>query len=102
MTRTKFTYPTVVWVRKALSGREIVLLVFSEAQKLSHMFVEDCVHEMCVIERFGSVRLNPNIDVRIFRINIYHDLCHGILSVLQRMMLDNIPSTLRMMRTKAT
>lgn len=98
MTRTKFTYPTVVWVRKALSGRGIVLLVFSEAQKLSHLFVEDCVHVMCVIEEFGSVRLNPIS----FRINIYHDLCHGILSVLQRMMLDNMSSTLRMMRTKAT
>lgn len=42
--------------------------------------------------RHGGVRLNSSIDVRISRKNIYHELYHEILSVVQRMVLDDIPS----------
>ena len=50
----------------------------------------------------GSIRLTPSIDVRISKVNICQELCHEILSILQRLMLDNMPNTLRTMRTRAT
>lgn len=43
----------------------VILLRFSEAQHLSHKYVQGRVHEMCEMEGFGFVRLNSNIDGRI-------------------------------------
>ena len=81
---------------------DIVLIGFSEAQLMSHRFVEGLVHEMCDIEDLGSVSMNLTIDVHISRIKIYQELCYEIVFVVQRQMLDNIPSTVRMMRTRAS
>ena len=50
----------------------------------------------------GSIRLTPSIDMSISRVNIYQELCHEILSILQRLILDDMPNTLRMMRTRVT
>lgn len=46
------------------------------------------------------MNLNPHIDVRISKIKIYQELCHKIFSVLQRQMLDDMPSIIRTIKTK--
>ncbi|KAG0563072.1 hypothetical protein KC19_8G003000 [Ceratodon purpureus] len=85
----------------SIPSDQIELFGFSEAQLQSHQFREGRVHEMCDMEGFGSLSLNPSIDERISRVKIYQELCHEILSVLPRMMLDDMPSTMRTMRTRA-
>ena len=81
---------------------EIVLYGLSEAQQLSHQYSDGRVHEMCDMEGFGTIKQTTSIDVRISRVKIYLELCHEILYVVQRLMLDDMPSTLRMVRTRAT
>ena len=48
-----------------------MLIGFSEAQLISHRFVEGLVHEMYDIKGLGSVSLNSTINVCISRIKIY-------------------------------
>ena len=45
--------------------KDIVLIGFSEAQQLSHQFVNGHVHEICDIEDLGFINLNPRTNVRI-------------------------------------
>ena len=85
-----------------IDTNDIVLIGFSEAQLMSHRFVEGLVNEMCDIEDLGSVSLNSIIDVHISRIKIYQELCHKIVCVVQRQTLDDMPSTVRTMRTRAS
>ena len=78
---------------------DIVLLGISEAQERSHMYRDYSVHEMCDSEGFSSVSLTPLIDARIPRIKVYQEICHEVLFVLQRQMLDDMLSIIRTMRT---
>jgi hypothetical protein len=80
---------------------DLLLLGISEAQVLAHMYRDLRVHEMCDSEGFGSVSLTPLIDARISRVKLYQEICHEIMSVVQRQMLDDMPSTVRTMRTRA-
>jgi hypothetical protein len=73
----------------------------SKAQVLAHIYRDMRVHEMCDSEGFVSVSLTPLIDASISRMKVYQEICHEILSVLQRQMLDDMPSIVRTMRTRA-
>ena len=59
------------------------------------------MNEMCDSEGLGFVSLTPLINARISRIKIYQEICHEILSNLQRQILDDMPNTVRTMRTTA-
>lgn len=78
----------------------LVLLGFNETQQLSHQLVEDRVIEMYDMQGLGFVSLNLSIDERISKIKKYQKICHEILSVIQRQMLDGMSSTIWTMRTK--
>ena len=75
---------------------------YSEAQQLSNLFVKSCVHEMCDIKGFGSISMNPSIVVHISRIKIYEVLYHKVLCVLNWIMLEDMPNTLRTMKLGGT
>ena len=79
---------------------DIVLYTFSAEQCRANMYREDIVHEMCNNEEYGSVDFKPTLDSHIMRLKIYQKLCHEILSVIQRQMLDHIPSTMRTIHTR--
>jgi hypothetical protein len=73
---------------------------FSDMQDQARRFREGTVHEMCNETGYGSVDFRPVLDPRIARIKIYQELCHEILSVIQKQMLDQMPGTMRTMRTR--
>ena len=58
------------------------------------------MHEMCNEVGYGSVDFRHILDPRIARVKIYQGLCHEILSVIQKQMLDQMPGTRRTMRTR--
>ncbi len=73
---------------------------FSDAQYRARRFREGTVHEMCNEQDHGSVDFVPVLDQRFVRVKIYQELCHEILSVIQKQMLDHMPGTMRTMRTR--
>lgn len=73
---------------------------FSDAQNKARRFREGTVHEMCNEEDYGSVDFRPVLDYRIRRVKMYQEVCHEILSVIQKQMLDQMPSTMRTVRTR--
>jgi hypothetical protein len=76
------------------------LYKFSELQREARRFREGTVHEMCNVEGYGSLDFRPIIDPHIVKVKVYQVLCHEILSVIQREMLDDMPATMRTMRTR--
>ncbi len=65
-------------------------------------FREGTVHEMCNVKGYGSLDFRPIIDPYIVKVKVYQVLCHEILSVIQRQMLDDMPGTMRTMCTMCT
>jgi len=55
---------------------------------------------MCNVQDYGSLDFRPIIDPHIIKVKVYQVLCHEILSVIQRQMLDDMPATMRTMRTR--
>lgn len=51
-------------------------------------------------EKHGLPNVRLVVDGRIIRVKIYQKLCHDILYVIQRQMLDYMPILMRMMYTK--
>jgi hypothetical protein len=76
------------------------LYKFSEVQREARRFKEGTVHEMCNVEGYGSLDFRPIIDPQIAKVKVYQVLCHEILSVIQKQMLDDMPATMRTMRTR--
>jgi hypothetical protein len=76
------------------------LYKFTEVQHEARRFREGTVHEMCNVEGYGSLDFRPIIDPHIVKVKVYQVLCHEILSVIQRQMLDDMPATMRTMRTR--
>jgi hypothetical protein len=76
------------------------LYKFTEVQREARRFREGTVHEMCNVEGYGSLDFRPIIDSHIVKVKVYQALCHEILSVIQRRMLDDMPATMRTMRTR--
>jgi hypothetical protein len=76
------------------------LYKFSEIQREAHKFREGTVHEMCNVEGYGSLNFRPILDPHVLKVKVYQVLCHEILSVIQRQMLDDMPATMRTMRTR--
>jgi hypothetical protein len=79
---------------------DIVLYNFSDEQRRAKMFREGTVHLMCNDEDHGSLHFRPLVDGRIMRVKIYQELCHEILYVIQRQMLDQMPTSMRTMHTR--
>jgi hypothetical protein len=76
------------------------LYKFSEIQCEAHKFREGTMHEMCNVKGYGSLDFRPIIDPHIVKVKVYQVLCHEILSVIQRQMLDDMPATMRTMRIR--
>jgi hypothetical protein len=55
---------------------------------------------MCNVDGYGSLNFRPILDPHIVKVKVYQVLCHEILSVIQRQMLDDMPGTMRTMRTR--
>jgi hypothetical protein len=58
------------------------------------------VHKMCNEAGYGSLDFRPILDQHIVKVKIYQVLCHEILSVIHRHMLDDMPATMHTMRTR--
>jgi len=76
------------------------LYKFSEVQCKARRFREGTVHEMCNEAGYGSLDFRPILDQHIVKVKVYQVLCHEILSVIHRQMLDDMPATMRTMRTR--
>jgi hypothetical protein len=76
------------------------LYKFSEIQREARKFRKGIVHEMCNVKSFGSLDFRPIINQHIVKVKVYQVLCHEILSVIQKQMLDDMPTTMRTMRTR--
>ena len=79
---------------------DVVLYSFSDDQRRARRFREGVVHLMCNSSEFGSLEFRPIVDHRIQGVKLYQELCHEILSVIQKQMLDHIPSTMLSMRVR--
>ena len=79
---------------------DLVLYSFSDNQRCAIKFREGVVHLMCNSSEFGSLDFRPIVDPRIKRVKLYQVLCHKILSVIQKQMLDHIPITMHFMRSR--
>jgi hypothetical protein len=55
---------------------------------------------MCNVQGYGSLDFKPIIDPHIIKVKVYQVLCHEILSMIQRQMLDDMPATMRTMCTR--
>jgi hypothetical protein len=55
---------------------------------------------MCNVEGYGSLDYRPIIDPQVAKVKVYQVLCHEILSVIQKQMLDDMPATMRIMRIR--
>jgi hypothetical protein len=55
---------------------------------------------MCNVQGYGTLDFRPIIDPHIIKVKVYHVLCHEILSVIQRQMLDDMAPTMRTMRIR--
>ncbi len=76
------------------------LYKFSEVQREARKFREGNVHEMCNVQGYGSLDFRPIIDPHIVKVKVYQVLCHEILSVIKKQMLDDMPATMRTMRIR--
>ncbi|KAH9569633.1 hypothetical protein CY35_02G000700, partial [Sphagnum magellanicum] len=74
------------------------LYKFSEVQRETQRFREGTVHEMCNVKGYGSLDFRPIIDPHIAKVKVYQVLCHEILSVIQKQMLDDMLATMRTMQ----
>lgn len=79
---------------------DLVLYSFSDDQRRARKFREGVVHLMCNSLDHGSLNFRPVVNSRIMRVKVYQELCHEILSVIQKQMLDHIASTMRSMQTR--
>jgi hypothetical protein len=79
---------------------DIVLYNFSDEQRCAKRFREGTVHLTCNDEEHGFLDFMPLVDGCIMRIKIYQELCHEILSVIQKQMLDQMPTSMRTMYTR--
>jgi hypothetical protein len=61
----------------------------------AHKFKEGNVHEMCNVEGYGFLDFKPIIDPHIVKVKVYQVLCHEILFVIQKQMLDDMSITMR-------
>jgi len=52
------------------------------------------------VEGYGSLDFRSIIDPHIAKVKVYQVLCHEILSVIQKQILDDVPATMRTMRTR--
>ncbi len=53
------------------------------------------MYEMCNVKSYGSLDFRPIIDPHIIKVKVYQVLCHEIFSMIQRQMLDDMPTTMR-------
>jgi hypothetical protein len=58
------------------------------------------VHEMCNEAGYGSLDFRPILDRHIVKVKVYQVLCHEILSMIHRQMLDDMPATMCTMCTR--
>ena len=79
---------------------DLVLYSFSEAQRRAKRFTDGVVHLMCNSSQHGSLEFTPVGDGRITGVKLYQELCHELLSVIQKQMLDHIPTTMASIRSR--
>jgi hypothetical protein len=84
-----------------LHPSEVVdLFSFSVAQRHAQTTSCRCTHEMCNADKFGSLDFCVEVDACILRIKVYQELCHGVLSVIPKDFLDDMPRTMLTVKTR--
>ena len=76
------------------------LFSFSREQRRARMLHGTRIHEMCNVSNFGSLKFCLSCDPRIKNIKIYQELCHGVVSVISKDFLDDMPKTMMTMKTR--
>lgn len=83
-----------------LETYDIILYNFNDGERHAKKFKEGILHLMYNDEKHGLPNVRLVVDGRIIRVKIYQKLCHDILYVIQRQMLDYMPILMRMMYTE--
>lgn len=78
---------------------DLVFNSFSDDQRRATKFKDGSVHLMCNNEMYGSLDFRPIIDQRTMWVKVYQKLCHEVFSMIQRQMLDHMPTSMRIMHT---
>ena len=78
---------------------DLVLYSFSDDQRRARKYREGSVHLMCNSETYGSLDFRLVVDQRIMRVKVYKELCHEVFFVIQRQMLDHMPTSMPTMHT---
>lgn len=82
-------------------GTDVIpLYKFSDSQIARGLFREAHVYEMCNISGYGSLDFKLANSPNIARVKIYQELCHEVLSIVQKQNLDGMPKTMLTMRTR--
>ena len=76
------------------------LFSFSREQRHARVLHDTRVHEMCNVSNFGSLKFCLSCDPRIKNIKIYQELCHGVVSMISKDFLDDMPKTMMTMKTR--
>ena len=82
------------------STEDLVLYSLSEDQRRTRKYIEGIVHLMCNSLEYGSLDFRHVVNQRIMRVKVYQKMCHEVLSVMQRQMLDHMPISMRTMHTR--
>jgi len=69
-------------------------------QREARKFREGNVHEMCNVQGYRSLDFRLIIDPYIVKVKVYQVLCHEIFSMIQKQILDDMPTTMRTVRTR--
>ena len=83
-----------------LTMDDIMLYNFSDEQGCAKKFRKGIMHLICNYEKHGSLDFRPFVDGRIMRVKIYQELCHEILFVIERQMVDQMPTSMRTMHSR--
>ena len=79
----------------------VELFSFSDDQRPAKKFREGRVHLMCNQSKFGSLSFRPTKSEQIKQIKIYQKLIYVVLSVIASDYLDDMPTTMMTIRTRA-
>jgi hypothetical protein len=66
----------------------------------AYKFREGTLHEMCNVQGYEFLDFKPILDQCIVKIKVYQVLCHEIFFMIQNQLLDDMLTTMHMMRTR--
>jgi hypothetical protein len=79
---------------------QLELYTFSFQQHQMRYYQEGHIHHMCNVLDYGSLDFSLNLEPRVEKIKIYQRVVHELLSKIQKQCLDDMPSQIRIIRTR--